>query len=149
MSTSASSTPPHQFLNCEMEYECPKNWFELTETDKAGIKHCSTCDKHVHLCITQDELDSFAHQGVCIAFFSDPDLATRFKLSRERVETHLRLFSKDRIIHLFMIPLKLERFTSSPNFPRKLLFYTENTQKSSEINKLFLYQNNSKFLFVI
>ena len=90
MSTSASSTPPHQFLNCEMEYECPKNWFELTETDKAGVKHCSTCDKHVHLCITQDELDSFAHQGACIAFFSDPDLTTRFKLSRERAETHRR-----------------------------------------------------------
>ena len=88
MSTSASSTPPHQFLNCEMEYECPKNWFELTETDNAGVKHCSTCDKHVHLCSTQDELDSFAHQGECIAFFSDPDLSTRFKLSREKAEAN-------------------------------------------------------------
>ena len=90
MSTPAPSTPPHQFLNCEMEFECPKNWFELTETDKTGIKHCSTCDKHVHLCITQDELDAFAHQGECIAFFSDPDLPTRFKLSRERAETNRR-----------------------------------------------------------
>ncbi|MDT7523467.1 hypothetical protein RAE21_13810 [Rhodoferax sp. TBRC 17198] len=90
MSTPAPSTPPHQFLNCEMEFECPRNWFELTETDKAGIKHCSTCDKPVHLCITQDELDAFARQGECIAFFSDPDLSTRFKLSRERAETNRR-----------------------------------------------------------
>lgn len=73
-----------------MEFECPKNWFELTETDKAGIKHCSTCNKHVHLCITQDELDAFARQGECIAFFSNPDLPTRFKLSRERAENRRR-----------------------------------------------------------
>lgn len=91
-----------------MEYECPKNWFELTETDKAGVKHCSTCDKHVHLCITQDELDSFAHQGVCIAFFSDPDLATRFKLSRERAETHRR----DPDFRLERITLGLPRSTN-------------------------------------
>ena len=90
MPTPAPSTPPHQFLNCEMEFECPKNWFELTETDKAGVKHCAACNKRVHLCITQDELDGFANQGECIAFFSNPDLPTRFKLSRERAEANLR-----------------------------------------------------------
>lgn len=105
MSTSASSTPPHQFLNCEMEYECPKNWFELTKTEKTGVKHCSTCDKHVHLCITQDELDAFAHQGECIAFFSAPDLATRFKLSLERAEAN----SKDPNFQIGQITLGLPR----------------------------------------
>ena len=79
---------PHQFLNCEMEFECPKNWFELAGTNEAGVKHCSTCNKNVYLCITQDELDQFALKGECIAFFSDPDLSTRFKLSREKAEAN-------------------------------------------------------------
>lgn len=52
------------------------------------MKHCSTCNKNVYLCITQDELDQFALKGECIAFFSDPDLSTRFKLSREKAEAN-------------------------------------------------------------
>lgn len=59
----------NSFLNCEMEFECPKNWFELTDTDKAGIKRCSTCDRNVHLCVTQDEVDELSLKGECIAFF--------------------------------------------------------------------------------
>jgi hypothetical protein len=90
MSKPASIIPPHQFLNCEMEFECPKNWFALTETAKSGVKHCSACDKLVHLCITQDDLDAFAQTGECIAFFSEPDLPTRFKLSREQAEANRR-----------------------------------------------------------
>lgn len=69
-----------------MEFECPKDWFELSETNTAGIKHCSACDKNVYLCVTQEELDGFALRGECIAFFLDPDLPTRFKLSREKAE---------------------------------------------------------------
>lgn len=88
MSASAPSDHQQRFLNCEMAFECPKNWFELTETEQAAVKHCSTCQKNVYLCITQSELDDFAHKGECIAFFSDPDLSTRFKLSRERVEAN-------------------------------------------------------------
>jgi hypothetical protein len=86
MPGSVPSAPQHRFLNCEMEFECTKNWFELTDTEQAGVKHCSTCQKNVYLCITHDELDDFAHKGECIAFFSDPDLPTRFKLSREKAE---------------------------------------------------------------
>lgn len=81
---------PHQFLNCEMEFECPKNWFELAGTNEAGVKHCSTCNKNVYLCITQDELDQFALKGECIAFFSDPDRPTRFRLAREKAESNQR-----------------------------------------------------------
>ena len=86
MPPSTPSAPKHQFLNCEMEFECPKNWFELTDTEQAGVKHCSTCQKNIYLCITQDELDDFANKGECIAFFSEPDLHTRLKLSREKSE---------------------------------------------------------------
>lgn len=90
MSAPDSSAAIQEFLNCEMEFECPKDWFELSETDIAGIKHCPACKKNVFLCITQDELDEFALRGECVAFFSNPDLPTRLQLSRERAEANRR-----------------------------------------------------------
>ena len=78
----------HQFLNCVFEYECPKNWFELKTTSKAGIKHCTECNKDVHLCINQEELDYAISQKFCIAYFKDPNLQVRFKLSREKCEAN-------------------------------------------------------------
>jgi len=41
----------HQFLHCEMEFACPQDWFELSLTDKAGIKYCEDCSTEVHLAI--------------------------------------------------------------------------------------------------
>jgi hypothetical protein len=105
MSAADPTAPQQRFLNCEMQFECPKNWFELTETEQAGVKHCSTCQKNVYLCVTQDELDNFAHKGECIAFFSDPDLPTRFKLSREKAEIN----RTDSVIRLERVTLGLPR----------------------------------------
>lgn len=76
----------HEFLNCEFEFECSKNWFDLTPTHDAKVKYCETCNKDVHLCVTQEELDSHAERRHCIAYFKDPDQSTRFKLSREACE---------------------------------------------------------------
>ncbi len=90
MTAPDSSAASHEFLNCEMEFECPKDWFELSETNSAGIKHCSACNKNVYLCVTQEELDGFALKGECIAFFSNPDLPTRLQLSREKAEVNRR-----------------------------------------------------------
>lgn len=77
----------HQFLNCELEFECPMNWFDLTPTHDAKVKYCEACNKDVHLCVTQEDLDAHAEQRRCIAYFKDPDLSTRFKLQREVCET--------------------------------------------------------------
>lgn len=79
----------HQFLNCEFEFECPKNWFDLTQTYDPKIKYCETCNKNVHLCVTQEELDGHAEQGNCIAYFKDPDLRARFRLQREVCEAFI------------------------------------------------------------
>lgn len=76
------------FLNCDFQYECPKNWFGLGPTSKASIKHCKECKKDVHLCINQEELDYAISQKHCIAYFQDPSLQTRFKLSREKSEAN-------------------------------------------------------------
>ena len=77
----------HQFINCEFEFECPKSWFDLAPTYDVKTKFCETCNKNVHLCLTQEELDSQAEHGHCIAYFKDPDLSARFKLQREVCET--------------------------------------------------------------
>ncbi len=76
------------FINCNFEYECPKNWFELESTNKSGVKHCKECKKDVHLCINQEELDYAITQNHCIAYFQDPGLQIRFKLSREKCEAN-------------------------------------------------------------
>ena len=98
----------HQFLNCEFEFECPKNWFDLTPTYHSKVKYCETCNKDVHLCFTQKELDTHAAQRHCIAFFKDPDLSTRFKLQREVCET---LVPCNRVRMLTGIPATTKRIS--------------------------------------
>lgn len=85
----------HEFLNCELEFECPKNWFDLAPTYDAKVKYCDSCNKDVHLCLTQEELDSHITQRHCIAFFKNPDLSTRFKLQREACEAFVPDKSKE------------------------------------------------------
>lgn len=88
----ASINPPitHQFLHCEMEFDCPKDWFKLTLTNKAGIKYCETCNTNVHLCQTQDELNHAINEGLCIAHFANPARWLQFTLSREKAEANQR-----------------------------------------------------------
>lgn len=77
-----------EFINCEFEYECPKDWFRLKPTNTSGIKHCTECDKDVHLCANKEELAIAIAQKHCIAYFQDPSLQSRFKLSREKCEAN-------------------------------------------------------------
>lgn len=87
MSSIAKQKPPnHEFLNCEFEFECRKNWFDLTPTYDSKVKYCETCNKDVHLCVTQEELDKHAALRHCIACFKDPDLDIRFRLQGEVCE---------------------------------------------------------------
>ncbi len=67
-----------------MAYECPKDWFELTPTNKAEVKYCDTCNQEVFLCLEEGELNERIAGGVCIAYFIEPDRPTRFKLAREK-----------------------------------------------------------------
>jgi len=86
MSTKQQAKDKQEFLNCELEFECPKDWFGLDLTNKAGIKHCNQCQQDVHLCINQEELDEAIAQKHCIAFFKEPSLPIKFKLNREKCE---------------------------------------------------------------
>lgn len=84
MNSSNQRQKAQEFINCELEYECSKNWFELEPSNKAGVKHCRQCKNDVHLCINQEELNYAILQKRCIAYFHNPSLQTRFKLSREK-----------------------------------------------------------------
>lgn len=57
------------FLNCPMEYRCNADWFALVPTDCKDVRHCKTCDKDVHFCTDQTQLDAHAAQGHCVAFY--------------------------------------------------------------------------------
>jgi hypothetical protein len=67
-----------------MAYECPKDWFELIPTNKAEVKYCDTCKQEVFLCLERSELNERIAGGVCVAYFTEPNRPTRFRLARER-----------------------------------------------------------------
>lgn len=79
-----------QFLNCPMAYECPKDWFELTPTNKAEVKYCNTCQQEVFLCLEQKNLNERITRGVCIAYFIEPERTTRFRLAREKASAKMQ-----------------------------------------------------------
>ena len=78
-----------KFLNCTLEFECPKDWFELEPTNKAGVKFCNACLQKVYLCLTEVELHTAEENGQCIAYFADPSRSTRFRLQREKVQANM------------------------------------------------------------
>jgi len=73
-----------------MAYKCQKDWFELTFTNKPGIKHCNTCNQEVFLCLEEAELNERIIEGVCVAYFIEPDRSIRFKLAREKTNANMR-----------------------------------------------------------
>ena len=73
-----------------MAYKCQKDWFELTFTNKPGIKHCNTCNQEVFFCLEEAELNERIIEGVCVAYFIEPDRSIRFKLAREKTNFNIR-----------------------------------------------------------
>ncbi len=99
-----------QFLNCEFEFECPMNWFDLTATKDAEIKYCEICSNDVYLCLTQEDLDIHAEQRHCIAYFKDVDLSTRLRLQNEVFEA---LIPSNRPIILTGYPRSAKRISKT------------------------------------
>lgn len=83
MNTRENYKDEQGFLNCEMELECPKNWFELEPTSSPSVKYCNTCNQGVYLCITQEDLDKSIEEKRCVAFFKV------LKLEAERQIVHM------------------------------------------------------------
>ena len=53
--------------NCVLQYRCPNNWDDLTETVDQDIRFCGECQKEVHFCDDDDELIQNIHLNRCIA----------------------------------------------------------------------------------
>lgn len=77
MKAGVSDKDKQEFLNCEMAFECPKNWLELEPTANPKVKHCNTCNQNVHLCTTQEEMDKAIEDLRCIAFFKASHINSR------------------------------------------------------------------------
>ncbi|MFK5914118.1 MAG: hypothetical protein QM484_07070 [Woeseiaceae bacterium] len=56
--------------NCEFKYKCPKDWFELEESDDDNIRHCNKCEKNVYFCESEAELKKAIKKNRCVAITS-------------------------------------------------------------------------------
>ena len=54
-------------ISCEFAFKCPKVWNRLAPTDNAHIRHCSACDRDVHLALSQEDFRRSAEKGLCVA----------------------------------------------------------------------------------
>jgi tetratricopeptide (TPR) repeat protein len=56
-------------LNCQepFEFQCPKSWNSMTQTNDSSIRYCEVCSKNVHMCLTPDEFISNGKLGRCVA----------------------------------------------------------------------------------
>ena len=65
-----STRPRNKILNCNFSYECTKYWSTLAPTSDSKIKFCSDCDKTVHFCASEEELQRARQLNLCVAIKS-------------------------------------------------------------------------------
>jgi hypothetical protein len=54
-------------IACQLAFRCPQTWDRLTLTENAGIRHCSECDRDVHLALAQADFRRYGEEGHCVA----------------------------------------------------------------------------------
>jgi hypothetical protein len=61
-------------LNCSAGIKtiCPMYWMMLDSTAMRDQRRCRSCDRTVHFCYTQAELDHRRNAGDCVAVFDPP-----------------------------------------------------------------------------
>ena len=52
---------------CEFAFKCPRQWEQLTKTDKDDKRFCYTCERPVYLCDDPLLLELHARVGHCVA----------------------------------------------------------------------------------
>lgn len=61
--------------NCtadSFEFLCPKTWKGLLPSASDDIRHCTTCNRNVYLCLTDEDLQKHISQGHCVAVDKTP-----------------------------------------------------------------------------
>ena len=59
--------------NCRLAMECHKKWEELIIEDNVKFRYCLTCEKGVHWCDTDEDIQEAVLQGQCVAFKQKKD----------------------------------------------------------------------------
>lgn len=54
-------------IACQFAFKCPKTWDRLTPTAHTYIRHCSACERDVHLAQTEEDFRRHAEGGHCVA----------------------------------------------------------------------------------
>jgi hypothetical protein len=54
-------------IACHFSFRCPQTWDRLTPTADAAIRHCSECERDVHLALTQADFRRYSEDGQCVA----------------------------------------------------------------------------------
>ena len=53
--------------NCTFRYACPRDWDQLQETKRDGIRYCDSCHANVYLCETNAQLLRHMLSHHCVA----------------------------------------------------------------------------------
>ena len=64
--------------NCRATFACPRLWSKLTETADPLVRDCGSCNRHVYLCVTPDEVEAKVKAGNCIAVRLEPGCEPQF-----------------------------------------------------------------------
>ena len=59
-----------EFLNCDMEFECPQDWDGMIMSADPNIRHCSSCNKDVYFCHTVEDLKKAISAQHCVSYIS-------------------------------------------------------------------------------
>ena len=54
-------------IKCHFSFQCPRTWGQLTPTNTESIRHCSECERDVHIALTEEDFRHHAEEGHCVA----------------------------------------------------------------------------------
>ena len=54
-------------IDCHFLFKCPQRWDRLQPTAEERVRHCTECDRDVHLALTEEEFQRHRDAGHCIA----------------------------------------------------------------------------------
>jgi len=84
-------------LEVEFEFQCPKTWENLRQTQEADTRFCEGCQKNVYLCRSKDDLTKHLLQKHCIAADVPDFKLNRAKAREESQRSSRRLLGYPRV----------------------------------------------------
>ncbi len=54
-------------IDCHFLFKCPQRWDRLQPTAEERVRHCTECDRDVHLALTEEEFIRHREADHCIA----------------------------------------------------------------------------------